>query len=289
MSLLNSAVLGMIQGLCEFLPVSSSGHLLLARILLGIQTDTPSLKMLDIILHVGTLIPIIIYFRKDWIHMIAHPVKDPTLRLLFIASLPTLAIYLLAKKLFPDYGGFDIFENGWFLGVSFLITAVFLLICDSVSSRSSDERDPGIIQALIMGLFQGIGMVPGISRSGSTILGGSITGLSKTRAARFSFMMSMPAVVGSLLMEGKDAIEEGYFSEIDPVPAVIGAVIAAIFGYAAIRIIMSVIGRIRLSWFSLYLAVIGVIYLLLQLVSRNGFPALALPEAEVFGSIAFLG
>ncbi len=280
MSVFQSAILGMIQGLGEFLPISSSGHLLLARIFFGIQTDTPAMKMLDILLHVGTLIPILIIFGKEWIDMILHPVRNKTLLLLIIASLPTLAIYMLAKKLFPDVNGFAVFDNGWFLGSSFLITALFLLLSDRLSAigRKTDGK-VGILQALVMGLFQGIGMIPGISRSGSTILGGVSTGLNKSTAARFSFMMSAPAILGSLLMEGKDAAELGYIKDIAVIPSLIGVVIAAIVGYLSIRLMLRIIAKIPLSWFALYLAVIGIVFLVLQITGNTLVPAFSVPAA----------
>lgn len=281
MSILNGIILGIIQGLGEFLPISSSGHLLLARILLGIQTDTPALKMLDILLHVGTLIPVLIVFRREWLHMIAHPIKDRTLLMLIVASLPTLAIYLLAKKLFPDVNGFAVFDNGWFLGCSFLITAVFLMVADRLAANRRPEKGVGVPQALSMGVFQGIGMIPGVSRSGSTILGGTAAGLDKQTAARFSFMMSAPAILGSLLMEGKDALEEGYFSQIDWAPTLLGILFAALFGMLAIRFMLRTISRISLSWFSLYLAVLGVVYLLLQLSGSSLVPAFAIPAGAL--------
>lgn len=280
MSVFQSAILGIIQGLGEFLPISSSGHLLLARLFFGIQTDTPAMKMLDILLHVGTLIPILIIFGKEWIDMILHPVRNKTLLLLIIASLPTLAIYMLAKKLFPDVNGFAVFDNGWFLGSSFLITALFLLLSDrlSVIGRKTDGK-VGILQALVMGLFQGIGMIPGISRSGSTILGGVSTGLNKSTAACFSFMMSAPAILGSLLMEGKDAAELGYIKDIAVIPSLIGVVIAAIVGYLSIRLMLRIIAKIPLSWFALYLAVIGIVFLLLQITGNTLVPAFSVPAA----------
>ena len=94
MSILQSAFLGLLQGLGEFLPISSSGHLLLSRLFLGIQTDTPAMKMLDILLHVGTLVPVIVIFWKDWIKMICHPIKDESFIMLVFASVPTLLIYI---------------------------------------------------------------------------------------------------------------------------------------------------------------------------------------------------
>lgn len=276
MSIVQSLILGVVQGLGEFLPVSSSGHLLLCRIFFGIQTDTPAMKMLDILLHVGTLLPVLIVFRKEWIDMILHPVRNRTLILLVVASLPTLAIYLLAKKLFPQVNGFSVFDNGWFLGVAFLITALFLLICDQAAARG---RKVGFFQAVVMGIFQGIGMIPGVSRSGSTILGGVSTGLNKSVAARFSFMMSAPAIVASLLAEGKDALELGYAKSIELVPCIAGIIAAAVVGYLAIRFMLRIITRVPLSWFALYLAILGVAYLVLQLTGMMNVPSFAIPAS----------
>jgi len=280
-SIFQGLLLGIVQGLGEFLPVSSSGHLLLSRIFLGVQTDTPAMKMLDILLHVGTLIPVAIVFRKEWIDMILHPIRNKTLMLLFAASVPTLGIYLAAKKLFPEVNGFSVFDNGWFLGASFLITALFLLLCDGMAGQRRARKEGGskvtFLNAVVMGLFQGIGMIPGISRSGSTIFGGVSTGLSKQAAARFSFMMSAPAIVASLLVEGKDAIELGYISSIEFLPSVIGIAAAAIVGWIAIRFMLKIIARVPLSWFALYLAVIGVAFLALQLTGSVSVPPFAVP------------
>ena len=129
-----------------------------------------------------------------------------------------------------------------------------------------------------MGLFQGIGMIPGVSRSGSTITGGVVTGLRKDAAARFSFMMSAPAIVGSLLMEGKDALEEGYLREIQLVPTLVGILVACLAGFLAIRFMLRIISRVPMAWFALYLAVIGVVYLVLQLTGSPLLPAFAVPE-----------
>ena len=277
-----SAFLGLIQGLCEFLPVSSSGHLLLSRLLLGIQTDTPAMKMLDILLHVGTLIPVLVVFRREWVDMILHPIRNKTLLMLFVASLPTLGIYILAKKLFSSVDGFAVFDKGWFLGASFLMTAVFLLFCDLRGrSPSCRKTKPTWGAAILMGLFQGVGMIPGISRSGSTITGGVLAGMRKDAAARFSFMMSAPAILGSLLMEGKDALEEGYLLEIELIPTLIGILVACLAGFLAIRFMLRIISKVPMSWFALYLAIIGITYLFLQLKGSSMLPAFALPAASL--------
>lgn len=278
MSIFQSLILGLIQGLGEFLPISSSGHLLLCRIFFGIQTDTPAMKLLDILLHIGTLLPILIVFRKEWIDMILHPIKNRTLLLLIVASVPTLAVYLLAKKLFPQVNGFAVFDNGWFLGVSFLITALFLLLSDLAAQRNTKKSNKlGVLQAITMGLFQGIGMIPGVSRSGSTILGGTATGLNKSKAARFSFMMSAPAIVGSLLMEGKDALELGYAQSFELVPCLVGIVTAALVGWLSIRFMLKIIAKVPLAWFALYLALLGVAFLALQLIGIQNIPPFRIP------------
>ena len=285
MTILQGAVLGLIQGIGEFLPISSSGHLLLAQTLMKIDAGGSAMKMLSILLHVGTLIPVLFIFWKDWVDMILHPVRNKTLLLLFVASLPTLVIYLLAKKLIVINGleGFEIFDNGWFLGVSFLITALFLLICDRVAVYQQNRpsgKPVRYMPAIVMGCFQGIGMIPGISRSGSTILGGVTTGLNKSRAARFSFLMSGPAILGSLIMEGKDALENHDFDHIDLIPSLVGIAVAAIAGFLAIRFMLKIIGRISLSWFSIYLALLGILILLLQLSpGQTLLPPFGVPSA----------
>ena len=159
MTIIQGAVLGLVQGLGEFLPISSSGHLVLARLLMGIGSEDPAFKMLDILLHVGTLIPILIIFWKDWLDLIRHPIRNRTLLLLFLASLPTLAVYLIFDL--------DVFDNGWFLGVAFLITAGLLTATDLIHAhRDHGKKEVGVLNALCMGIMQGFGLMPGISRSG---------------------------------------------------------------------------------------------------------------------------
>lgn len=271
MTIIQGAILGLLQGLGEFLPISSSGHLLLARLLMGIQDDNPAFRMLDILLHVGTLLPVVIVFWHEWWDMVFHPVRNKTLLLLFIASLPTLACYVVFDM--------DIFESGWFLGVSFLITAALLLLTDYVSARNAGKTKVGVVSALCMGALQGLGLLPGVSRSGSTIMGGVLSGLDRKTAAKFSFMMSAPAIVASLLVEGKHAIEEHLFDHLELAPTLVAIVVAAVTGYFAIRFMLELISRIPMAWFALYVALLGLGILLLQLASSPLVPAFSLPAA----------
>lgn len=283
MNVIEASLLGLLQGLGEFLPISSSGHLLLGRMLLGLTVDeSPAYKMLDILLHVGTLIPILIVFWKDWWAILKNPFKSKTLLLLFIASMPTLVV----KVVFDDF--IDSCDTGWFLGVSFLITAVFLLISESVSKRMKSKTDkPGFLHAIVMGCMQGVALLPGVSRSGSTLAGGLLSGLDRKAAAKFSFMMSAPAIAGALLLEGKDAIEEGYLAHLDIVPTIAGVVVASVVGYLAIRFMLKLITKVSLNWFALYVAILGVIFLLAQLVGMPGVTPFT-PNAEAVETAALL-
>lgn len=279
MNVLQATMLGLVQGLAEFLPVSSSGHLILARAIMGISDETAStgaFMMLDVLLHAGTLLAVLVVFWKDWWDILKNPFKSKTLLLLFIASVPAL----LAVVLLGDI--VDSFFTGWFLGVSFLITAVFMLIAEALSRRSVqwDER-PGFKHAVCMGIMQAIALLPGVSRSGSTLMGGVASGLNRKSAAKFAFMMSAPAILGSLIFEGKDAIEMGYLSELALVPTIVGVIVSAVSGYLAIRFMLRLINKVSLNWFALYVAVLGLLILVLQLAGVPGLPAFALPA--VFG------
>lgn len=272
MNIFQAAILGLVQGLGEFLPISSSGHLLLGRILMGFNDNTAAYKMLDILLHLGTLIPVLIVFWKDWWDILKNPFRSKTLLLLFIASLPALAV----KVLFDDF--LDAADTGWFLGVSFLITGFLLMLAEHVSQRQRTPKDsPGFSNALIMGVMQGFALLPGISRSGSTLAGGLFSGLSRKSAAKFSFMMSAPAIVGSLLIEGYGAYKDGLFEALSLGPTLVGIAVAAISGYLAIRFMLRLINSVTLNWFALYVALLGVMLLVLQLIGFSNMPPFEYP------------
>lgn len=276
MSIFQSAILGLVQGLAEFLPISSSGHLILARALMGISdaaAESGAYLMLDILLHAGTLIAVIVVFWKDWWAILKNPFRSKTLLLLFIASLPALLVAVLLNDLVES------FFTGWFLGISFLVTAVFMVIAETCSRRleSRATRQVGFKHAIAMGMMQAVALLPGVSRSGSTLLGGVATGLDRRKAAKFAFMMSAPAILGSLLIEGYGAYKDGLFAALELLPTLVGMVVAAASGYLAIRFMLSLIARISLNWFALYVTVVGILVLLLQMSGFTGLPAFEFP------------
>ena len=265
MTLFEGAFLGLIQGLAEFLPISSSGHLNLLQALFGVQVEHQLL--FNILLHVATLAAVGIFFWKDWIDMILHPIKNRTLLLLFIASMPALA----AKILFD--GALDYVEtHNDFLGVCFLLTGLMLLLTQRLSRRQArnhtEKTKVGIPEALAMGCLQAVGMLPGVSRSGSTIFGGVCAKLNRETAAKFSFMMSAPAIVAGMLSEGMDALESGISFGADLPAILLGMAVAFISGYLAIRFFMKVISRMSLNGFALYVTLVGILTILLQITGK---------------------
>lgn len=283
MSILQAAFLGLVQGLAEFLPISSSGHLNLIQALFGLNLEHQLL--FNILLHVGSLIAVIAVFWKDWIAMILHPIRNHTLGLLILASLPALA----AKVLFGDQLDWLETHNS-LLGVSFLFTGLLLLLTQWISAR----RDPATVtdtvrapHALAMGAMQVVGMLPGISRSGSTLFGGVASKLDRQAAAKFSFMMSMPAIVASFLSEGYSAYKAGAFSQSGDWAAILmGMVVAGVSGYLAIRYMLRVITRISLNWFALYVILLGIAVIVLQATGVIAdAPAAAQPAAQAMTAL----
>ncbi len=281
MTILQAALLGLIQGLGEFLPISSSGHLLFAQLLMRFDRTNEAYMLLDVLLHVGTLLPILIVFWKDWWAMLRHPIQQIRLwGMLVLASIPALVIHVLGLD--------DGFGTGWFLGVAFLLTASVMSRNTAVSSRRVEGKSaPGFGKARLLGCGQAIALLPGGSRRGATITGGVVSGLDKKAAAKFSFMMCAPAIAGSLLLEGKEAIELGWFASFEVVPMLIGILVSAVVGYLAIRFMLNLINHISLNWFALYVAVLGLVYLVLQLMGNPLVPSFS-PEA-VSGMAGLLG
>ena len=205
--------------------------------------------------------------------MLLHPIKNKTLLLLFVASLPALVVMLLL-------GDFvDSTFTGWFLGPAFLITALFLYLAERYSQRKHRQQSGEITmqRAVRMGCFQAIALLPGVSRSGSTLLGGISSGLTRSMAAKFSFMMSAPAILGSFLMEAKDAIKADGLGSLFSLDIVVGMVAAAISGYLAIRFMLRLIERMSLNKFVVYLIIIGIVVMVFQLTGFADFPPLQFP------------
>lgn len=262
MTILQAIILGIVQGLCEFLPVSSSGHLVLFERIFGITEGT---IFFNVMMHIGTLIAVCFNFRHTLAKMIRNPLNKYPVYVV-IATIPTVIIALL----FGDV--FDTLFGGNFLGFAFIITAIVLYTSNRISQQQKTLRDITPLEAVVMGTAQGIAIIPGVSRSGSTIAAGLFIGMEREFAAEFSFMMSIPAILGSLVLEIIKMMKgELLLETIAWTPTIVGAVIAAISGLFAIRVMLRVIKKGQLKYFAIYVLILGLLVILDQYVTHFFF------------------
>lgn len=263
-----SLLLGIIQGLTEFLPISSSGHLVLAQHLLGLREAQLSF---DVSVHVGTLAAVVLYFRQDLRDIASglfHAGRDalqrrtvreadrPPLRLaalIVLGSIPTAAIGLLLHEVADR-----LFASPMITGTMLLLTGGLLFATrpgrtlPAKSVRSLHQLT--VKDAMVIGLTQGLAVMPGISRSGSTIAVGILTGIRHETAARFSFLLSIPAVAGAALLVLKDAVGQG---DVDLPLCLAGGITALGVGYAALALLVFLVQKGRLYLFAPYCWVVG--------------------------------
>jgi len=266
LSLVYAIFMGIIQGLTEFLPVSSSGHLVILQQLLGLEEVGLGF---NIILHIGTLVAVSIYYRKDLFLLFKEffsLLKDVLTKgksdiranehrlllvMLFIAILPTAAIGFLFNDLFES-----LFKTSYIVGYTLIITGIILWISNYLPVGSKHAKDMTLKDALFVGLVQGAAITPGISRSGSTIFAGLATGFTRDLATRFSFLLSIPAILAAVVLEGPEIIKE--VSAIGNVlPVVSGFIASAVSGYLAIDLLISILKRQKLQYFSYYCWIVG--------------------------------
>jgi undecaprenyl-diphosphatase len=258
-TILESILLGVIQGLTEFLPVSSSGHLVIAQALL--PGFTPPGVLFDLWLHLGTLGAVIIYFRRDIKDLLLSlcPSGDPgrpsakerkLAGLIIVGCLPTALIGLCFKHQFEA-----MFEFALSAAIMLLVTGLLLMIADKVTNTSRGLEQMGVLDAVIIGIVQGMAIIPGISRSGSTIAAGIYRRLDRRLTARYSFLLSIPAVIGATLLEAKGW--SGLWENTGIIPLVSGALAALVSGYLAIELLMRLVVRQRLSYFAYYCWAVG--------------------------------
>lgn len=251
LSILQSIILGIVQGLTEFLPVSSSGHLVLVEKLMNVQTE--DLFFFNIMMHVGTLVAVCVYYRKDIFALLKKPFQKMTY-MLIIATVPAVLVALL----FGD--AVEAAFGGKLLGPCFLITAVILFFSERLASKkySRPLEKMNWLDALFIGIAQAFAIFPGISRSGSTISAAVSQGLDRKEAGKFSMLMSAIAIVGSTVLEVPDVLEQGLVG-VSISGLVLGMIAAAISGYLAIGLLNLVLKKGGLRYFSYYMVLIAIV------------------------------
>jgi undecaprenyl-diphosphatase len=272
MTLLQSILLGIIQGLTEFLPISSSAHLVITPYLLGWKIPISEAFIFDVLVQLGTLLAVIVFFRKDLYQIIVgvvnglihkHPFSEPSSRLgwmLLLATIPAVIAGLAFKDPIERVFGSPI-------ATAFLLfgTAALLVIAELVGKRIQQIETVSWLDALIIGIFQIISLLPGISRSGATISGGMIRNLERRDAARFSFLMSIPVMLGAGTVAIVDLIQLPNFSVQLPT-LITGFITSAVVGYLTIRWLLAYLVNRRLYPFAIYCIVVSTIIILRSLI-----------------------
>ena len=246
-------ILGVIQGLTEFLPVSSSGHLTIFQNLLSMSGDMISF---DVFVHLGTLIAVFVAFWSDISALLRRPFCKFT-ALIIIGTIPAALMGVFLDDIFTL-----MFSSLVAVSCALIITGILLWVSDRFSGTKS-INDMTVKDALIIGIFQGCAITPGLSRSGSTIFGALLCGLKRSEAAKFSFILSIPVILGAGVKEMLDMAQESVI--IFQPSYILGAAVAAICGYLAIRIFLHLLAKKSLRVFSYYCWALAIIVLILQL------------------------
>ena len=276
MSILYAILLGLIQGITEFLPISSSGHLSLLNNLFGLSTEGEGHVFFDVLLHLGTLVSIAVVYWKDIVAMFYEVLgfvnlgpaagerksRYPAARLFFMIIMATLPLVLIL----PMKDQLEsLYYHSVFIGISLILTGCMLYVSDKMTPGKKSETNMTILDALIIGLCQCVAVIPGLSRSGTTITAGIATGLNRGFAVKFAFLMSIPSVLGATILSVVDAAREGI--DIALIPAYIAGMVAALLsGLAAINLIRYIAQKGKFGGFAYYCWVVGALTVILTMI-----------------------
>jgi undecaprenyl-diphosphatase len=261
MNLIETIILAIIQGITEWLPISSSGHLVLAQQYLGLKASV----FFDVVLHVGTLIVVLVQFWKD-----ITKILKAFFRLDFKTNEGKLALYVIAGSVPTAVIGFlfrnaikNLFSNLYAVGLAFLGTGVLLYLSKLQKTKNKSLNS---VDALLIGTAQGVALVPGVSRSGATIATGLLLKVKKERVFQFSFLLYIPAVIGAMLAEGVDEWENLLIGNIDVAMILLGLVVTIIVSFVFIRLLLRVLLKEKLYIFAYYCWALGFTVILAQLL-----------------------
>ena len=276
MTYLTAFLLGLVQGVAEFLPISSSGHLAIAQNLLGLEDAGSVPEFFDVLLHLGTLIAVFAAYWTDICEMVVEffrgigdlvhrstPSPVPPARrlilLIIVGTLPLFAVLPIRKHVQ------GLTDNMVFVGAALIVTGILLFLCDRVRKGRKTERSATWLDALLVGVGQAVATLPGVSRSGMTITAGCFVGYERRFAVRFSFLLSIPAVLGANILSVGDAVQAGINGAEVPM-YLVGVVTAAVTGYLCIRLLKYVADKGRFGAFAYYCWAVGILTLVLQAV-----------------------
>ncbi len=286
MTLIQSIILGIIQGLTEFLPISSSAHLVLIPDLLGWKIPEAQVFPFGVLVQMGTIIAVILYFWSDLWKIIKaffkglidrKPFEDPNARLgwfIILATIPAVLSGMLLKDKVEAA-----FNNANATAYFLFGTAALLILAETISKRTRNLMSMTWFDALWMGLFQALSIFPGISRSGSTIAGGMTRNMDRPSAARFSFLMSIPVMIGAGVVSISDVLKVPDLSSFLP-KIIVGIIVALLVGYLSIHWLLGFLTKRSFYWFALYCVLLGALVLVVGAVRGNAQAAVVVPTPE---------
>lgn len=245
--------LGIVQGVTEFLPVSSSGHLVILETVLGGNLENLEL---NVALHFGTLLSILVVYRRDLIPVL-FDLKLMTA--IIVATIPVVVTGLFLKSQFEAAS-----SDAIYAGFGLLVTAGLLILTPRIDNGNRELKEIRVKDALVIGLFQAIAPMPGISRSGSTIVGALLMGVKRPAAANFSFYIATPALLGATILTAKDLLEEG--SSGTPLTVVsVGTLVAFLVGVFSLKLLLKLVAAGKIAWFGVYCLILGITVILCSL------------------------
>lgn len=277
MDFFSAIFLGFVQGVAEFLPISSSGHLSVFQNFFGLMDVESENLFFDVLLHLGTLVAVIVaywgeikamvleFFTMIGVRKLPRGQKPDRLsrRMIFFLIIGTLPLFaVLPIKDVVD----GLYSNTIFIGFAFLLTGTLLFLSDRMNHGNKDLRSATVLDVIVVGLGQALAVVPGLSRSGTTVAAGLSRGFSREFAVKYSFLLSIPAVLGANLLSLVDAIQEGINWSYMPM-YLAGVVSAMVFGYLAIRLLKFITQRGSFGGFSYYCWGAGLVTLILSLIA----------------------
>ena len=278
MTYLTSALLGLVQGVAEFLPVSSSGHLSLMENLLGlVQEDI----LFEVLLHLGTLVAVCVVYWQDIVYMardffgvlgglfskkhrtrVSPSANTRLVFMLIVATVPLVLVIPIKNHVETLYG------NTLFIGCALLLTGIILFLSDRLTQGRKTARTATMADALIVGLSQAVAVVPGLSRSGTTISIGMMRGFDRKFAVRFSFLLSIPAILGANILEVGEAVRAGLHTEMIPI-YILGMTVSLVSGYFAIKLVNLLARKGKFGNFAYYCWAVGIVTIIATLIPKS--------------------
>ncbi|HEY3560175.1 MAG TPA: undecaprenyl-diphosphate phosphatase [Kribbella sp.] len=270
MTIWDSIILGIVEGLTEFLPVSSTGHLTIVSKMLGLKIDDPSITGFTAVIQVGAIAAVVLYFWKDiariavaWVRGLAKPEHRGEFDhrmgwYVIVGSVPIVIVGFLARDLISGP-----LRSLWWVAAALIGWSVVMIAAERLSSKERPLTRITFVDALVMGLVQCLALIPGVSRSGATISAGLLRGLDRVAATRISFLLGIPALVGAGVYELKDALH----GNVGAVPLLVGTVVSFVVAYVSIAWLLRFVAKHSIELFAFYRVLLGIVLIILLATS----------------------